>query len=862
MSSVLFAEPVEVATTTPPDGIAHVVWIIRILLPIIVFFFTFSNRLWTWTPWYNRTRHLRETLLQQRALVVQAQKGKPVPMEMSTLLLVDETTAPLLFQDQKEARNDRTQRQETAKEAKGEKERERRDSKRDRRKNKEEKANLRHEDAQNTIVDFPNIQVHEGATGTAPLPEAQTPLVPSKAEEEVDPEQKMLMESLVNFVAFNRRDQVRTFLPNADCVPPPPPLPRPGETKRKASMTAVAMERANKEGQMVLRGSLCSTASGSSVARCLFAQLQDLDIEVTSETFELLVEVCIKADDLETTSELLLKMEASGHSPSNAMLDKVMEMYLAHKVRNQTTSTAAKEENRGSTGATAASSSSAPAPPSAGASIPPPPPPPPPPQAPPTLMLGAPHGIPAAQAPSWEASRIPADHSGHALLMGAPNGLGSYAHGFQAGGFGGGGLMPPVERPNAAFIAQEMKELAREERRKKLPAFSIPDEFAAEKSARIDEEASALKLDEEVENPTATEGDGALLPQQGEAPTAADEEQELAQESCVASAAPNTGGSSFLSATAAVFVPSAPPLPEPVPAPLDQLPADIPPPPPLPPQNLPAVQLDHTITSGDSWGQQQWAPSFEMSPHAQQFTPGTEYQVAPVQATVESGMHVHMMDSHMAPSYDPMVEANVQYDGYSSADWGTYPSAAPPNGFATEMCASAEPFVPSTCATAEPPAGNGPAGDRYDQWQYWGSGDAEVEDEAESRKASWDTTWHNDWEYPSRPSSKGKGKSAGGSQHRSSGGKNGKTDPYAGDDYWKGAAKNRKGWSDKDGKGWDAGKNGATTSGKSGGAKGGKPSQEWREYAGSEEAASSWQTEKARATAPARRGVWREKTNS
>lgn len=156
----------------------------------------------------------------------------------------------------------------------------------------------------------------------------------------------MHVESLVNFVAFNRHRPKRYFL--FDDPPPPPPRPPPpmealakGLTPKGAAREPVtleraeAQERANAEAQMVLRGALRFSACGAGVARGLYVQLLDLKLEVTPATFELMAESCIEANDLQSASDFLMRMEVMGHNPGNQLLDRVMELYLQQKRAQQ-----------------------------------------------------------------------------------------------------------------------------------------------------------------------------------------------------------------------------------------------------------------------------------------------------------------------------------------------------------------------------------------------------------------------------------------------------------------------------------------------------------------------------------------------
>merc|ERR1719361_1345223 len=82
---------------------------------------------------------------------------------------------------------------------------------------------------------------------------------------------------------------------------------------------------------MVLRGALRVPSRGTAVAQGLFVQLTDLAVGISPLTFELMVEVCIEANNLQDASEFLMRMESSGHAPGNDILDRVMELYLLHK---------------------------------------------------------------------------------------------------------------------------------------------------------------------------------------------------------------------------------------------------------------------------------------------------------------------------------------------------------------------------------------------------------------------------------------------------------------------------------------------------------------------------------------------------
>ncbi|CAE7895521.1 unnamed protein product [Symbiodinium sp. KB8] len=163
----------------------------------------------------------------------------------------------------------------------------------------------------------------------------------SSADKDIVPEEdksalrRMHFESLVNFVAFNRKDPQRVFLPAGD--PPPPPRKSPAEA---AEVSGKDVLQANREAQMVLHGVLEMEASGPNsvlggVARSLSDQLSAASVEILSETFGLMVRSCIKVVDLPSCSDFLLRMEAAGLALDGELLDQVMELYWSQKKQSQ-----------------------------------------------------------------------------------------------------------------------------------------------------------------------------------------------------------------------------------------------------------------------------------------------------------------------------------------------------------------------------------------------------------------------------------------------------------------------------------------------------------------------------------------------
>lgn len=156
-------------------------------------------------------------------------------------------------------------------------------------------------------------------------------------------QEKMHLESLLNFVAFNPGHQQRFFLPDEETPPPPPPKKKPKVAQAPligslesgilcSANTAVsgeAADKANVEAQMVLAGAI--KFKRSDVARSIHSQLMDAQVEISDKTFALMIEASVLARDLKSASDFLMKMESSGFCPDSHLLDKVMDLYSLQK---------------------------------------------------------------------------------------------------------------------------------------------------------------------------------------------------------------------------------------------------------------------------------------------------------------------------------------------------------------------------------------------------------------------------------------------------------------------------------------------------------------------------------------------------
>jgi len=275
------------------------------VLPCVLFWISFGTKLRL--PW-NKAEAAenfinRDTMLLHHKAVAKA--GFPAPEALASIQLVDQQSAPSLFQ-------------------------ERRSRDRGEGGNRERAGRGRREDRE---------ERPRGEKGERRERRRQPTPPPVEEEEEEEhvtdaSEEKMHLESLVNFVAFSKREQQRVFLPDAECAPPPPPKPPTKPTSalnEKGAGASAAAPQANAEAQMVLRGAMKAGSRGAAVARSLHTQLTDNGIDISPVTFELMVEASVQATELQCASDFLMRMEAAGHTPSNELLDRVMELYLQRK---------------------------------------------------------------------------------------------------------------------------------------------------------------------------------------------------------------------------------------------------------------------------------------------------------------------------------------------------------------------------------------------------------------------------------------------------------------------------------------------------------------------------------------------------
>lgn len=261
--------------------VAMVIWTLRVFLPILLFILYYRVSLPSAGRflWFSgKHRRSREDLLQFRG----SSLGEAKPDSLSNLVLVDQKTAPELFVKRARA--------------------------------------------------GPAARNSAEGVEKKTLVAGKAPGAPSAAEAKAKPDtsrdELMDLESLLNYMAFNRK-QHRIFHPTE--VPPPPSSPHPPMSG--AAPTQDFQQKANLDAQMVLQGAL--HFKKYHVVHDVFESLAGARVQPVQKTFSLMVESMIEAGDLPRASEFLMKMEQGGCSPDAGLLDKVMELYANHKLKTE-----------------------------------------------------------------------------------------------------------------------------------------------------------------------------------------------------------------------------------------------------------------------------------------------------------------------------------------------------------------------------------------------------------------------------------------------------------------------------------------------------------------------------------------------
>lgn len=216
----------------------------------------------------------------------QAVDSTAVPKELASISLKSQSEAPQLFGGAEKGRGKGKRSRET-------KEKEERTGGKDQRRSARDADRPRRKD-----------KVTDEAEVMADGPSAQGAVQLKESEE------KMNLESFLNYVAFNKKAQVQVL-----------------------DLSEANAEKANAEAQMVLRGAL--NFKRVDVAKELYEQLAAANVDIFSATFSLMIEASVLAKDLKTSSDFLMKMESSGHSPSSELLDKVLDLYSNQKTQRE-----------------------------------------------------------------------------------------------------------------------------------------------------------------------------------------------------------------------------------------------------------------------------------------------------------------------------------------------------------------------------------------------------------------------------------------------------------------------------------------------------------------------------------------------
>jgi len=308
-----------------PQAISEVelaTWLIRglrVILPIVLFLIYRSWQLPKEEEYPGPTTHVhsRGKLLARRPQSLEGDAAEKPPA-LGSLCLKDQLQAPDLFQA-------------PTRQLRGAP---RRDDRRETRERRNERREVRSRGLEDAVLATEDVEKSEG-------PAKDTSKSISSALQE-----RMYAESLINYVAFNRKEQQRIFLPDvAGMPPPPPPKPRPLTQGVTAAMSVRTVsngnpemledvvQKANEDAQLVLRGAI--NLKCSSVAKDIYEQLTETEVKISESTFMLMVEVCVLAHDLKSASDFLMKMETTGYCPESHLLDKVMDLYSQQKAERE-----------------------------------------------------------------------------------------------------------------------------------------------------------------------------------------------------------------------------------------------------------------------------------------------------------------------------------------------------------------------------------------------------------------------------------------------------------------------------------------------------------------------------------------------
>eukprot|EP00929_Paragymnodinium_shiwhaense_P006935 TRINITY_DN110894_c0_g1_i1.p1 TRINITY_DN110894_c0_g1~~TRINITY_DN110894_c0_g1_i1.p1 ORF type:complete len:465 (+),score=114.78 TRINITY_DN110894_c0_g1_i1:133-1527(+) len=290
------------------------IWGLRIILPIVLFciYFKLQDTSTSESKAAAQAGPSGNQISRSRLLALRAPaEGTSAPPVVKGIRLVGAEEAPHLFVDGRRKRRDQA----------GDAERGDRKERRDKR----ERGGKRPDRVERSNSDGAGV-VEMTAPPPVVQPEVEVEVKPSLPELSPE-EEKMHLESLINYMALQKKAQEGPQQ-SANAAEPAPEEPS-SPPQDAAAPDASSAEVANAEAQTVLIGAI--KYKRVDVARKLFEQLTSKKVTIDGKTFDLMIESCLAAGDLPTVSDLLQKMEESGHAPSSEVLDKAMKLYNEHK---------------------------------------------------------------------------------------------------------------------------------------------------------------------------------------------------------------------------------------------------------------------------------------------------------------------------------------------------------------------------------------------------------------------------------------------------------------------------------------------------------------------------------------------------
>lgn len=163
---------------------------------------------------------------------------------------------------------------------------------------------------------------------------------PPDAAANSEEERQAQLEAVLNFAAFrHKRESQRFFLPWKGRRPPPPLLPlsaasqNGGDHTDLDAISTIKSLKANKTACTILKGAMNQDLGlqCKNTARGVHQQLLAEQVSPSEAVLTMMVESSIHEKDLKGASEFLMKLESSGCTPTEELLDKAMKVYFEDK---------------------------------------------------------------------------------------------------------------------------------------------------------------------------------------------------------------------------------------------------------------------------------------------------------------------------------------------------------------------------------------------------------------------------------------------------------------------------------------------------------------------------------------------------